>query len=219
MHNTLKSLGFITGLLVGLLGCIWIAPSLGMSVMDPPEKPEAPPSQKENAKVQRASPKAEVAVPPRPQQKVLAASFEEVEKISATKQELDAKEKEALQKFSYPPLSFSWSGRPQDLAPAFIWETPDGVFHLGDRPIAGGPGGDALLENYSGTLKILMPNNGQLRMHFNVVSRIRAWAQEAQADIKNQNLKVIIASPRPNEVTLRMPAVGSKPARTLVVTI
>lgn len=219
MNKALKLVALLAGLFAGYLGCLWIAPWLGISAMPPPAVPE----KKAVAAKSTAAPPAPPATtpapkPPTPPPKVLNTSFEEVEKISAAK-ELNAMEKGALQKFAFPPLAFRWNGRPQELAPAFIWESSDGVFHLGDHPVAAGAGGDALLEDYSGALKILMPNNGQLRMHFNVVSRIRAWAEEVQPEIKDQQIKVLIDSPRPNEVTLRMPAVGSKPARTLVVTI
>ena len=191
--------------------CLWLAPLIMPAGMPPPAKP-APAAPAAAGDTPQAPP----PVPP-PKSKSLPASFEEIETVSAHT-EINEEDKKAAQKFAFPPLGFRWSGRPEDLAPAFIWQSPSHGYHLGDRQVPEGQEGDELLSHYSAALAVKMTGtDAVLRMHHNVIARLRAWVEEVQPELRNQTLIINVEARGPNEVTLRMPAVGSRPARTIVV--
>ncbi len=220
MHNSTRIIGTSAGIFAGLCFCVWLGPHLLPDGMPPPALPEqqsTPAPSPSGAPSDQATPRLP-SVKAR-QEKTLTASFEEVEQVSA-QAELKESEKSAVQKFAFPPLAFHWAGRPEDLAPAFIWESPNEGFHLGNKRVPDSPEGDALLEHYSASLAIRMPGTSAvLRMHYNVIARLRTWVEEIRPELKTQQLRISVECQTPNEVTLRMPAVGAKPARTIIVGI
>ncbi|WP_157772485.1 hypothetical protein [Lacunisphaera limnophila] len=188
-----------------------LSPLIMPAGMPPPAKPApaAPAAANETSQTQPSV--------PTPENKSLPASFEEIETVSAHT-EIDEHDKQAAQKFAFPPLSFRWRGRPEDLAPAFIWQSPSLGYHLGDRKVPAGEEGDELLSQYSATLAIKMTGtDAVLRMHLNVITRLRAWVEEVRPELRDQALVIVVEPRGRNEVTLRMPAVGSRPARTIMV--
>lgn len=202
MNRQVPVLGWLLGTMVGVTLSLELLPYLAPLIQRSPSI----------ARPETAPPPSEKPAHPFPS-KVLHASFEVVETLS-THEEING----AKKAFAFPPLRFQWQGRPEDLAPAFIWQSPTMGYHIGANRVPEGPDGDAILSHYSPTLAIRMTGTvALLRMHENVIARLRTWVEDLGSDLKDPAPLIEVEPRGPNEVVLRMPAVGHHPALTLVV--
>lgn len=169
----------------------------------PPARPDETPQSAEHA----VAPSRAPAVRPAH----VAASFEVIENVS-TSSDSGVKRRNELEQFVFPPMNFRWQGPAQSLAPAFRWEP--------DSAPAEGPADADLPQNYSSKLAIRISGSpGILRLHLNVVARLKDWLAELNpAELKQKApIEVRIEAPRDREVVLSAPAIGHAPAHTFVV--
>ncbi len=207
------------GILAGGTGALLLLSWLGPATMPPPMPPQPiAPKPTASAHTQaQASLRAPTAATAEAAN--VQASFEVLEKVSASGVQVNQAQREALEKFAFPPMRFRWDGLPQALAPAFLWENQAGVFQLGAQPVPEGPEGDALLANYSAKFAIRFKGApGQLRLSFNVIQRLKAWVEEAGSELgKSAPVEIKIEAPAPDKVLLKVPATAKTSARTFIV--
>lgn len=143
--------------------------------------------------------------------------FEVIEKVSAQAPIADQeKSRVAAQKF--PRIRFRWNAPVSALAPAFLFETGDGRILLGKREIRGDD--QETLGRYS-KIAAIRAADGRLRLHLAVVARLGEWVQQSESEFVGSDPIEVGIEPQANEqaVAFRLPPVGSRPARTLLVTL
>lgn len=210
-------LGWLAGIALGTVIFLLALPWLGLTAMPPPAVPEPPAP--ENSPAEKAQSRMSKATPP-PKQTKVEASFQVVENVLASGS-LTKAHREELDQFAFPPMNFQWAGGPEALAPAFLWEDGQGRLHYGDQMLADMNNDGVVAENYSSKLAIRFKGTpGRLRLHFNVISRLRDWVGEVSEGIKGAApVDVRIEVPGFDRVILHVPAVGKVSARAFVVSL